>query len=147
MIQKQLQNADMWLNGDGTVNIDLVPRWVFCAHFFFENQAHDGNVPAQHPLMMYIDDLMQQIHNNMVVVNFTLVEEHVNDNRVDILVIGDASHVVEQESENVLKNILRAICDSVNTKWFDQEENKITYDFHPIQSYEKYLWAKEIYLK
>jgi len=146
MIQDQLQNADMWLNGDGTVNIDLLPHWVFCAHFFFDNQAHDGNVPAQQPLKMYSNDLLQQIRTNMVG-NFTLIEERVNENRVDILVIGDASHVVEQKCENAFKNILRTICDSVNTKWFDQEENKITYDFHPIQSYEKYLWAKDRYLK
>lgn len=146
MIQEHLTNAAMWQKGDGTVSIDLVPYRVFCAHFFFENQAHDGNIPARQPLMMYIQELLQQIHGNVAGI-FMLVEERVNVDRVDILVIGEALHRSEQDIENILNSTLRAICDNVNAKWFKPEENKITYDFHPIQSYEKYLWIKDAYLK
>ena len=146
MIQEQLQNVEMWKKGDGSVNIDLIQHWVFIAHFLFENQPHDGNLPAHKPLMAYAQDLLQQIHCNFNG-SFALVEDRVCEDRVDILVIGEASHISEHDAENALVNILRACCDTVNAKWFKPEENKLTYDYHPIQSHEKYLWAKDMYLK
>ena len=145
MIQEQLNNADIWQNDNGTANIDSAPYWVFCVHIFFENQAHDSNTPARQPYMMYIQELQQHIHSRMN--GHFIEEERMTVNRLDLLVIGDASHMSKEDTETALNDTLRAICDDLNEKWFKPEENKLTYDFHPIQSYEKYLWTKDTYLK